>query len=183
MRPPTGVKRTAYDTRLVKALCNSSSAPRSSKSDSASSTISCLLPLRPFASAHKVCNSAGIATTVWRGAEEELHSAFTNLVSNAVRYTPVGGRITLRWFADARGAYFQVEDTGEGIAPQHIPRLTARFYRVDVGRSRQTGGTGLGHAIVKHVLERHQAQLRVESELGRGSCFSCDFPASLIVRQ
>ena len=118
-----------------------------------------------------------------RGAEEELHSAFTNLVSNAVRYTPVGGRITLRWFADARGAYFQVEDTGEGIAPQHIPRLTERFYRVDVGRSRQTGGTGLGLAIVKHVLERHQAQLRVESELGRGSCFSCDFPASLIVRQ
>lgn len=118
-----------------------------------------------------------------RGAEEELHSAFANLVSNAVRYTPAGGRVRLRWFADARGAHFQVEDSGEGIAPQHIPRLTERFYRVDVGRSRQTGGTGLGLAIVKHVLERHQAQLRIESTLGQGSCFACDFPVSLIVKQ
>lgn len=118
-----------------------------------------------------------------RGAEEELYSAFINLVTNAVRYTPPGGRVTLRWFADARGAHFQVEDTGEGIAPQHIPRLTERFYRVDVGRSRQTGGTGLGLAIVKHVMERHRGQLRVESELGRGSCFACDFPPPLIVRQ
>ena len=117
------------------------------------------------------------------GAEEELRSAFINLISNAVRYTPQGGRITLRWYADADGAHFEVQDTGEGIAAHHIPRLTERFYRVDVGRSRQTGGTGLGLAIVKHVLERHHAQLRVESELGRGSGFICDFPENLIVRK
>ncbi|MEK7323323.1 MAG: ATP-binding protein, partial [Pseudomonadota bacterium] len=114
--------------------------------------------------------------------EEELRSAFTNLVINAVRYTPEGGSIQIRWYADAEGAYFQVSDTGVGIAPHHIPRLTERFYRVDVARSRQTGGTGLGLAIVKHVLERHEAQLHVESNVGRGSVFTCHFPLSLLAR-
>ncbi len=117
-----------------------------------------------------------------RGGEDELRSAFTNLVSNAVRYTPEGGNIRIRWYADAQGAYFQVRDTGMGIAAHHIPRLTERFYRVDVARSRQTGGTGLGLAIVKHVLERHEAQLHVESTVGRGSVFTCHFPVSLVVR-
>lgn len=117
-----------------------------------------------------------------RGNQEELRSAFTNLVSNAVRYTPAGGTVTIRWYADGVGAHFQVQDTGVGIAEHDIPRLTERFYRVDAARSRQSGGTGLGLAIVKHVLERHDASLKIDSKPGVGSTFSCDFPASSIVR-
>lgn len=112
------------------------------------------------------------------GAEKELYSAFNNLVSNAVRYTPEGGEISLRWYQDGSGIHFEVKDTGMGIAPQHIPRLTERFYRVDTARSRESGGTGLGLAIVKHVLMRHDAMLQIESELGSGSTFRCNFPLS-----
>lgn len=112
------------------------------------------------------------------GNARELHSAFGNLASNAVRYTPAGGQITLAWrrLADG-GAAFSVTDSGIGIASQHIPRLTERFYRVDRGRSRDSGGTGLGLAIVKHVLERHQATLTIESRPGAGSTFTAAFPA------
>jgi two-component system phosphate regulon sensor histidine kinase PhoR len=114
------------------------------------------------------------------GSSRELHSAFSNLASNAVRYTPGGGRITLRWLQRDGGAVFEVVDTGIGIDSRHIPRLTERFYRVDRGRSRDSGGTGLGLAIVKHVLERHQAKLVVQSRLGSGSCFAVLFPAKRI---
>ncbi len=117
------------------------------------------------------------------GSRNELRSAFSNVIYNAVRYTPDGGRIDIRWFADAAGAHFEVQDTGIGIAAQHIPRLTERFYRVDVGRSREMGGTGLGLAIVKHVLMRHDADLRVESEPGQGSLFAFDFPPALVVER
>ncbi len=110
------------------------------------------------------------------GAEDELRSAFGNLVSNAIRYTPAGGEIGLSWKDAGDGAVFAVRDTGIGIAPQHLPRLTERFYRVDRGRSRETGGTGLGLAIVKHVVNRHAARLEVASEPGSGSCFSVVFP-------
>lgn len=111
------------------------------------------------------------------GGIRELHSAFANLAGNAVRYTPDGGRIEIKWSTEASGgARFSVRDSGIGIAAQHLPRLTERFYRVDRGRSREAGGTGLGLAIVKHVLERHQAQLLIESEAGQGSCFSAVFP-------
>jgi two-component system, OmpR family, phosphate regulon sensor histidine kinase PhoR len=112
------------------------------------------------------------------GAEAEIASAFGNLLSNAVRYTPAGGRVTLAWDDGPDGATFSVEDTGVGIAPEHIPRLTERFYRVDRSRSRETGGTGLGLAIVKHALARHQASLEVASTLGSGSRFTARFPAS-----
>lgn len=115
------------------------------------------------------------------GAEKELYSAFSNLITNALRYTPAGGRVTVRWYRDKQGAHFEVEDTGMGIAPHHIPRLTERFYRVDVGRSRDVGGTGLGLAIVKHVLNRHNGNLRISSTINRGSTFSCNFPTELIV--
>ncbi len=111
-----------------------------------------------------------------RGSREELRSAFSNLVSNAVRYTPKGGRILLHWTVHERRGYFSVEDSGIGIAEEHLPRLTERFYRVDRGRSRDTGGTGLGLAIVKHVLLRHQASLEIKSTLGSGSTFSAAFP-------
>ena len=110
------------------------------------------------------------------GSAKELHSAFSNLVSNAVRYTPAGGRITLRWEREADGgARLAVTDTGQGIPAQHLPRLTERFYRVSTSRSRETGGTGLGLSIVKHVLHLHQARLEIRSEPGVGSTFACVF--------
>jgi two-component system phosphate regulon sensor histidine kinase PhoR len=110
------------------------------------------------------------------GDDLELYSAFGNLVSNAVRYTPDGGNITIRWFDSGDEAIFSVVDTGPGIAEEHIPRLTERFYRVDRSRSRDTGGTGLGMAIVKHVISRHHGELKIESTLGVGSEFSLSFP-------
>jgi two-component system phosphate regulon sensor histidine kinase PhoR len=115
------------------------------------------------------------------GDEGELHSLVSNLVFNAVRYTPAGGSIVITWAADAEGARLAVRDTGIGIAQQHIPRLTERFYRVDVGRSRDQGGTGLGLAIVKHILARHRGRLEIESEPGKGSLFCCRFPADRLV--
>jgi two-component system, OmpR family, phosphate regulon sensor histidine kinase PhoR len=110
------------------------------------------------------------------GVESELVSAFGNLVSNAIRYTPAGGTITLAWREGPEGARFSVEDTGIGIDAEHIPRLTERFYRVDRSRSRETGGTGLGLAIAKHALARHEATLEIESQPGKGSRFSARFP-------
>jgi two-component system phosphate regulon sensor histidine kinase PhoR len=112
------------------------------------------------------------------GAEREIGSAFTNLATNAVRYTPPGGEIRLRWKSGDAGGEFMAEDSGIGIAPEHLPRLTERFYRVDRSRSRETGGTGLGLSIVKHALARHQATLAIESAPGKGSRFTAHFPAS-----
>jgi two-component system phosphate regulon sensor histidine kinase PhoR len=110
------------------------------------------------------------------GDEPEIHSAFSNLVDNAAKYTPAEGSLEMRWWVDEDGGHFAVSDTGMGIPPEHIPRLTERFYRVDAGRSRATGGSGLGLAIVKHVLQRHGATLEVQSTLGSGSTFTCHFP-------
>ena len=124
---------------------------------------------------HIECKAASSAKLI--GAEDELASAFSNLVSNAIRYTPAGGTIRLTWSINPESCpVFSVEDTGPGIEPQHLPRLTERFYRVDRSRSRETGGTGLGLAIVKHVATRHQATLLIDSEVGKGSCFSMVFP-------
>ncbi len=131
--------------------------------------------------------AADVRTDLWlRGSPQELHSALSNLVSNAVRYTPDGGSIHLEWDAVfendvPRYAEFSVADTGIGIAAEHIPRLTERFYRVDRGRSRESGGTGLGLAIAKHVLLRHQAELLVHSIPGKGSRFVVRFPATRVV--
>lgn len=113
------------------------------------------------------------------GAPAELQSALSNLISNAVRYTPAGGSIVVDWLRNGDGsAVFSVRDSGPGIAPEHVPRLTERFYRVDRSRSRETGGTGLGLAIVKHVLQRHSATLDITSTPGKGSVFSVTFPAN-----
>lgn len=113
------------------------------------------------------------------GVPAELQSALSNIINNAVRYTPAGGTITVSWERkDDGSAAFSVKDTGPGIAPEHIPRLTERFYRVDRSRSRETGGTGLGLAIVKHVLQRHGATLSIQSALGKGSTFCVTFPVS-----
>ena len=113
------------------------------------------------------------------GSRNEIYSAVTNLINNAVRYTPQDGTVTCIWaqLPDQR-LQFSVQDTGPGIAPEHLPRLTERFYRVDRSRSRESGGTGLGLAITKHVMQRHGGELRIESELGKGSKFSLIFPES-----
>ena len=110
------------------------------------------------------------------GSDMELASAFSNLITNAIKYTPKGGTITMGWHDDGVQGYFTVEDTGIGIDPKHLPRLTERFYRVDSARSRQTGGTGLGLAIVKHVLMQHGAHLEIESKENQGSTFKVVFP-------
>ena len=126
---------------------------------------------------HAITLDIGRAASIV-GSRDEMKSAFGNLVSNAVRYTPKGGAIALQWRIDADGSgVFVVRDSGIGIAAEHIPRLTERFYRVDRSRSRAPGGTGLGLAIVKHVLLRHRAELEVESIPGRGSSFSVRLPA------
>ena len=115
-----------------------------------------------------------------RGDEPEIHSAFSNLVDNAAKYTPPEGSVAMRWWVDGEGGHFSVTDTGIGIPAEHIPRLTERFYRVDAGRSRATGGSGLGLAIVKHVLQRHGATMDIESRIGSGSTFTCHFPPSRV---
>jgi len=117
------------------------------------------------------------------GEEIQIHSAFANLVDNAANYTPATGAVQIRWWTDDKGGHFSVTDTGIGIPPEHIPRLTERFYRVDAGRSRATGGSGLGLAIVKHVLQRHGGQLSIDSQEGRGSTFTCHFPRERLQSQ
>ena len=116
-----------------------------------------------------------------RGSTKELHSAFSNLVSNAVRYTPNGGTITVRFATEGDGAVLAVNDTGYGIPAAHLPRITERFYRVSTSRSRESGGTGLGLAIVKHVLNLHGARLSIDSEVGQGSTFAGHFPADRVL--
>lgn len=110
------------------------------------------------------------------GDEDQLRSAFSNLIFNAVKYTPAGGQITVTWTTDREGAHLSVKDTGMGIDPIHIPRLTERFYRADPSRHKETGGTGLGLAIVKHVLLKHEGSLEIHSAIGDGSEFICHFP-------
>ena len=117
------------------------------------------------------------------GDQGLIHSAFWNLVDNAAKYTPPGGSITLRWWTDDDGGHFSVTDTGPGIAAEHLPRLTERFYRVDPGRARDKGGSGLGLAIVRHVLQKHGGELKIESVEGRGSTFSCHFVPLRLVRE
>lgn len=116
------------------------------------------------------------------GNEDQLRSVISNTVYNAVNHTPEGTHITVRWQRVPHGAEFSVEDNGPGIAPEHIPRLTERFYRVDKARSRQTGGSGLGLAIVKHAVNHHESRLNIESTVGKGTRFSFVIPERLIVK-
>lgn len=117
------------------------------------------------------------------GSREEIRSAMGNLITNAIRYTPEDGEIYIHWEVNEGKGIFYVRDTGAGIASQHIPRLTERFYRLDDSRSRDTGGTGLGLAIVKHVLNRHQARLKITSEVGKGSEFCIQFPEKRLIKK
>ena len=121
------------------------------------------------------------ATLDIKGSEDELRSAFSNLVFNAIHYTKPGGKVTVCWKRENGKACFIVTDNGDGIAPEHINRLTERFYRVDKARSRTTGGSGLGLAITKHVLTRHDSRLNITSEVGKGSCFSFEFSIDKVV--
>lgn len=123
------------------------------------------------------------ADTEILGNEKELRSAISNLVFNAVKYTPDGGTIKLKWMVELNTGYLSIKDNGIGIEPQHIPRLTERFYRIDKSRHASTGGSGLGLSIVKHVLLRHDATLLIKSRPGRGSSFTCHFPQSRLVRK
>ncbi len=120
-------------------------------------------------------------STALLGEETQLHSIFYNLMNNAIRFTPEPGRVDVSWKRIPGGAYFEVSDTGVGIPEELIPRVTERFFRVDPGRSRASGGTGLGLAIVKHALHKHGATLRIESQVGTGSSFRCDFPSDRVV--
>ena len=122
--------------------------------------------------------SDSLADVEISGSIQELTSAFTNLISNALRYTPGGGSVNVSWSKQEEGAAFIVKDTGPGISAEHLPRLSERFYRIDRSRSRDTGGTGLGLAIVKHVMQRHGGHLQVESDLNQGSQFTLFFPSS-----
>ena len=117
------------------------------------------------------------------GDEAMVQSAFSNLVDNAAKYTPPEGSMLIRWWTDEEGGHFSVRDTGPGISSEHLPRLTERFYRVDPGRSRETGGSGLGLAIVKHALHRHGARLEIDSSEGRGSTFTCHFPLERVIER
>ena len=172
------MERLVNDLLTLSALESEQNVP----ADTSFAVLPMLLALSAEAKAlsggqHAIALDAGDAAMV-TGSRDELASAFGNLVSNAIRYTPAGGTVTLLWQrTDDGGAAFGVRDSGIGIAAEHIPRLTERFYRVDRSRSRATGGTGLGLAIVKHVLLRHQATLVIESEPGRGSTFSVRLPA------
>ena len=116
------------------------------------------------------------------GDEAMIQSAFANLVDNAAKYTPAEGSVFIRWWTDDAGGHFSVRDTGPGIPAEHLPRLTERFYRVDPARSRETGGSGLGLAIVKHALHRHGGTLEIDSIEGRGSAFTCHFPADRLLQ-
>ena len=117
------------------------------------------------------------------GDEAMVQSAFSNLVDNAAKYTPPEGSVQIRWWTDEEGGHFSVRDTGPGISAEHLPRLTERFYRVDPGRSRETGGSGLGLAIVKHALHRHGGRLDIDSVEGRGSTFTCHFPHERVLER
>ncbi len=175
------MNRLVADLLTLSRLENSDQPPRDETVDVPALLLSLRNEAEALSAGRHTIEIAEIASDKLRGSQEELRSAFGNLVFNAVRYTPPGGRITLSWRRDDADATFSVSDTGIGIAPEHIPRLTERFYRVDKGRSTASGGTGLGLAIVKHVLARHGARLRIESVPGKGSTFSAQFPPERLI--
>ena len=178
LRSPTRRMKVLVDDLLL--LTRLESSPRPSQTDLDMVNVAAMLETivadarQVSAGQHRITLEADLALRL-RGSEFELHSAFSNLVNNAIRYSPDGGDIHVRWYQTATGPHFEVEDHGMGIPAQHLARITERFYRVDLSGSRARGGTGLGLAIVKHVLKRHDATLGVRSELNKGSLFFCDF--------
>ena len=175
------MQRLIEDLLTLSSLETGSSAPIEERVPVAPMLQSILADAQALSAGRHEITLAVDEQTVIRGCANELRSAFGNLAGNAVRYTPQGGKIDLAWRLRDGSAEFVVTDTGIGIAPQHLPRLTERFYRVDRSRSRETGGTGLGLAIVKHVLTRHHATLEIESEAGKGSRFIARFPSTVLL--
>ena len=171
------MNRLVDDLLRLSRLENTTEPPRDDDIDIAKLMESLLTEARLLSrERHRI--ELGYVCECWiRGSNDEIRSAFSNLVSNAVRYTPADGTITLSFEGQGPQLAFTVTDTGIGIPPEHIPRLTERFYRVDKGRSAETGGTGLGLAIVKHVLARHQGTLSIRSKVGQGSTFMAFLPS------
>ena len=171
------MQRLIEDLLTLSSLETGSSAPVEERVDLAPMLRSILVDAQALSAGRHEISLSIETPSIIKGCANELRSAFGNLAGNAVRYTPQGGKIDLVWRLRDGFGEFIVADTGIGIAPQHLPRLTERFYRVDRSRSRETGGTGLGLAIVKHVLTRHHATLEIESEAGKGSRFLARFPS------
>ena len=172
--------RLVEDLLTLSALESSPPPPLEESIDMASLLERAAADARALSAGRHRIETEGLPSVAVMGNEKEIASALGNLVSNAVRYTPPGGVIRLRWRDLPEGGEFEVEDSGIGIAPEHVPRLTERFYRVDRGRSRETGGTGLGLAIVKHALSRHGATLHIASEPGKGSRFTARFTGARV---
>ena len=171
------MQRLIEDLLTLSSLETGSSAPVEERVDLAPMLRSILADAQALSGGRHEISLSIETPSIIKGCANELRSAFGNLAGNAVRYTPQGGKIDLVWRLRDGFGEFIVADTGIGIAPQHLPRLTERFYRVDRSRSCETGGTGLGLAIVKHVLTRHHATLEIESEAGKGSRFLARFPS------
>ena len=175
------MQRLIEDLLTLSSLETGSSAPVEERVDLAPMLRSILADAQALSGGRHEISLSIETPSIIKGCANELRSAFGNLAGNAVRYTPQGGKIDLVWRLRDGFGEFIVADTGIGIAPQHLPRLTERFYRVDRSRSRETGGTGLGLAIVKHVLTRHHATLEIESEAGKGSRFVARFPSTILL--
>ena len=175
------MQRLIEDLLTLSALENGRSVPNEERVAVRPMLLSILSEAKALSAGKHEIELTIETSSIIGGCANELRSAFSNLVGNAVRYTPQGGRIDMAWKLIEGGGEFVVADTGIGIPAQHLHRLTERFYRVDRSRSRETGGTGLGLAIVKHVLTRHQATLEIESEPGKGSRFIARFPASTLL--
>ena len=171
------MNRLVDDLLRLSRLENTTEAPRDDELDVGELMTSLLTEGRLLSRERHNIEIGYVCECRIRGSNDEIRSAFSNLVSNAVRYTPAGGSITLSFEGQGPQLAFSVTDTGIGIPAEHIPRLTERFYRVDKGRSAETGGTGLGLAIVKHVLARHQGTLSIRSKVGEGSTFTAYLPA------
>ena len=170
------MQRLVEDLLMLSSLENSSTPPDESDVDVVAMLRALAADGRALSQSRHAIELDVRSDARLHAAPVELESAVRNLLTNAIRYTPEGGTITLSWSVDATGGWLSVRDTGIGIAAEHIPRLTERFYRVERGRSRDTGGTGLGLAIVKHIIQRHQARLDIRSKPGEGSIFGIQFP-------
>ncbi len=171
------------DLLTLSQLENGATSPDEAELDVAALLNAILIESKSLSNGRHILTLEADPTLALTGSSQELHSAFGNLVSNAIRYTPEGGSIAMNWQVINHEAVFSVTDTGLGIEQQHLDRLTERFYRVDRSRSRETGGTGLGLSIVKHILSRHQGRLEITSEFGKGSTFKAVFPKSRIVNK
>lgn len=171
------------DLLTLSQLENGATSPDEAELDIVALLNAILIESKSLSNGRHIITLEADPTIALTGSSQELHSAFGNLVSNAIRYTPEGGSISMNWQLINHEAVFSVTDTGLGIEQQHLDRLTERFYRVDRSRSRETGGTGLGLSIVKHILSRHQGRLEITSEFGKGSTFKAVFPKSRIVNK